>query len=83
MSTKADSSMNHQVADVRGLAHPRHLQAIRRAVDGIKVGDTLEVKSSEAGTDVDVLAWCRREGHTFLRFEIRKGYDSLYLVRGQ
>jgi len=49
---------------------------LRRQLDGVDPGDTLEVITHEAGAATDLPAWCRMTGHTLVSAE-----HPVYVIR--
>jgi TusA-related sulfurtransferase len=56
------------------------LIAIRRALNGIRVGDILEIRSQAPSVGIDLPAWCDLAGHR-LEHTIRHGETARYFVR--
>jgi TusA-related sulfurtransferase len=71
----------HRSVDCRGSACPGPLLEAKKAIGSIKVGEVLEVLSSDAGTREDVPAWAGKVGHEFLGCLPQDGYDLLYVRR--
>lgn len=74
---KADS-----VLDVKGLCCPMPVVKAKKAMDGIEIGQVLEIVGTDAGSKGDMPAWANRAGHEFLgvtedgeafHFFVRKG----------
>jgi tRNA 2-thiouridine synthesizing protein A len=42
---------------------------LRRRLDGMRPGDTLEIIARDMGAPVDLPAWCRMTGHTLIAAE--------------
>jgi tRNA 2-thiouridine synthesizing protein A len=72
------------VVDARGSACPGPLLEAKKGIGGVKVGDVLEVRSSDPGTRNDIPVWARKVGHEFLgALETDEGYDRLFVRRGK
>lgn len=57
------------------------LLLIRRHIDPLAPGQTLEILSTDATVEVDLPAWCRMTGNELLSLERRAGKQNSYLVR--
>ena len=68
--------------DARGSACPGPLLEAKKAIGSVKVGDVLEILSSDPGTKSDIPAWAGKVGHEYLGHVESDGYDRLF-VRGR
>ncbi len=57
------------------------LLLIRRHIDPIAAGQTLEILSTDATVEVDLPAWCRMTSNDLVSLEKREGGQNSYLVR--
>jgi len=57
------------------------LLLIRRHIDPLAAGQTLEILSTDATVEVDLPAWCRMTGNDLVSLEKREGRQNSYLVR--
>lgn len=57
------------------------LLLIRRHIDPLRAGQTLEILSTDATVEVDLPAWCRMTGNDLLSLERRAGRQNSFLVR--
>lgn len=57
------------------------LLLIRRHIDPLAAGQTLEILSTDATVEVDLPAWCRMTGNDLVSLEKRLGGQNSYLVR--
>lgn len=57
------------------------LLLIRRHIDPLAAGQTLEILSTDSTVEVDLPAWCRMTGNDLLSLEKRAGGQNSYLVR--
>lgn len=57
------------------------LLLIRRHIDPLAPGQTLEILSTDATVEVDLPAWCRMTGNDLASLEKREGGQNSYLVR--
>ena len=56
------------------------LLLIRRHIDPLAAGQTLEILSTDSTVKEDLPAWCRMTGNELLSIEPREGKQSAYLV---
>jgi len=69
------------VVDCRGSACPGPLMEAKKAIARVKVGEVLEVLSSDPGTKQDIPLWAQKVGHEFLGSLPAAGYDRIFVVR--
>ena len=69
------------VVDCRGSACPGPLMEAKKAIAGVKVGEVLEVLSSDPGTKEDIPLWAKKVGHECLGSLPAAGYDRIFVVR--
>ena len=67
--------------DARGSACPGPLLEAKKGIGKVKVGEVLEIFSSDSGTRIDVPAWAKKVGHEFLGAIEADGYDKLFVRR--
>jgi TusA-related sulfurtransferase len=67
--------------DARGSACPGPLLEAKKGIGKVKVGEILEVLSSDSGTRNDIPAWAKKVGHDYLGAVEADGYDKLYVRR--
>lgn len=67
--------------DARGSACPGPLLEAKKGIGKVKVGEILEIYSSDSGTRIDVPAWANKVGHEFLGAIEADGYDKLFVRR--
>jgi len=60
--------------DARGMACPGPLMALIGAIRQGKVGDTIEVWSSDAGSKTDIPAWVAKAKHELVSVIEESGY---------
>jgi TusA-related sulfurtransferase len=53
----------------------------KKAIARVKVGEVLEVLSSDPGTKGDIPLWAGKVGHEFLGSLPADGYDRIFVVR--
>jgi tRNA 2-thiouridine synthesizing protein A len=69
------------VVDCRGSACPGPLMEAKKAIGQVKVGEVLEVLSSDPGTKEDIPLWAKKVGHEFIGSLPAAGYDRIFVVR--
>jgi tRNA 2-thiouridine synthesizing protein A len=69
------------VVDCRGSACPGPLLEAKKGMGKVKVGEVLEVLSSDPGTRNDIPVWAKKVGHEYLGHVVTEGYDRLFIVR--
>jgi tRNA 2-thiouridine synthesizing protein A len=69
------------VVDARGSACPGPLLEAKKAIGKVKVGEVLEILSSDPGTKNDIPVWAKKAGHEYLGHISVDGYDRLFVMR--
>jgi TusA-related sulfurtransferase len=69
--------------DARGSACPGPLLEAKKGIGKVKVGEVLEIVSSDAGTRKDIPVWAKKVGHEFLGYVEGDGCDKLYIKRAK
>lgn len=70
-----------RVVDARGSACPGPLLEAKKAMNSVKVGETIEIWSSDPATKSDIGAWSTKVGHTYLGTAPGEGYERTFVVR--
>ena len=70
-----------KVDDARGSACPGPLLEAKKGIGQVKVGEVLEIKSSDPGTRNDIPAWAKKVGHEYLGVLAADGHDRLFVTR--
>jgi tRNA 2-thiouridine synthesizing protein A len=70
-----------KVVDARGSACPGPLLEAKKGIGSVKVGEVLEIKSSDSGTRNDIPAWAKKVGHEYLGVLEAEGHDRLFVTR--
>ncbi len=70
-----------KVVDARGTACPGPLLEGKKGITAVKVGEILEVWTSDANTKVDMPRWCEKAGHEFVGVLQGDGYERLFIRR--
>ena len=67
--------------DARGSACPGPLLEAKKGIGKVKVGEVLEIYSSDSGTRNDIPAWSKKVGHEYLGLLEADGYDKHFVRR--
>jgi len=67
--------------DARGSACPGPLLEAKKGIGKVKVGEILEIYSSDSGTRNDIPAWAKKVGHEYLGLLEVDGYDKHFVRR--
>lgn len=65
--------------DARGLTCPLPVVRTKKAMDGLKSGEVLELLATDKGSTNDVKAWARNGGHELLDFQADDGVFRFYI----
>jgi tRNA 2-thiouridine synthesizing protein A len=69
--------------DARGSACPGPLLEAKKGIGKVRVGEILEIYSSDAGTLKDIPVWAKKVGHEYLGTLKADGYDKLFVKRNK
>jgi tRNA 2-thiouridine synthesizing protein A len=70
-----------KIVDARGSACPGPLLEAKKGIGQVKVGEVLEIKSSDPGTRNDIPAWAKKVGHEYLGVLEAEGHDRIFVTR--
>ena len=70
-----------KIVDARGSACPGPLLEAKKGIGQVKVGEILEIKSSDPGTRNDIPAWANKVGHEYLGVLEADGHDRIFVTR--
>jgi TusA-related sulfurtransferase len=70
-----------KVIDARGSACPGPLLEAKKGIGQVKVGEVVEIKSSDPGTRNDIPAWAKKVGHEYMGILEAEGHDRLFVTR--
>ena len=73
--------MNRVEVDCRGVACPRPVIELAKAVAGVEVGEVVALVADDPAAEVDVSAWCRMRGQEYVGSETGPDGVPTYLVR--
>lgn len=69
------------VVDARGSACPGPLLEAKKGIGKVRVGEVLEILSSDPTTKTDIPIWAKKVGHEYLGHLEADGYERLFVVR--
>ena len=58
-----------EILDCYGLLCPMPIVQTAQKIKSMKMGETLEIQSTDEGIKADMLAWCRQTGQEYLGIE--------------
>lgn len=67
--------------DCRGLLCPMPLLKTSTAIKNMKVGQILEMLTTDPGAKPDIFAWSKRTGHELVRMEEESGVLKFYILK--
>jgi tRNA 2-thiouridine synthesizing protein A len=70
-----------KVVDARAMFCPGPLLEAKKGITGVKVGEILEVWTSDSNTKLDMPRWCEEIGHEFMGVLQGEGYERLFIRR--
>ena len=73
--------MNRVEVDCRGVACPRPVIELAKAVAGVEVGEVVALVADDPAAEVYVSAWCRMRGQEYVGSETAPDGVPTYLVR--
>ena len=71
------------VVDARGSACPGPLLEAKKGIGKVRVGEVLEILSSDPITKNDIPVWAKKVGHEYLGHLSTEGYDRIFITRGK
>lgn len=69
-----------QVLDCSGLACPMPILKTKKAIDGLQVGQVLQMIATDPGSVSDMDAWTKKTGHELLSHEDQGG-KFVFLIK--
>ncbi|MBC7338988.1 MAG: sulfurtransferase TusA family protein [Firmicutes bacterium] len=72
-----------RIIDARGAYCPGPLMELIRAVREARVGEVLEVLSSDSGSKRDIPAWAEKAGHEVVGVFPEQGYDRIVVRKAK
>ena len=77
MSAVATAPVITRLVDARGSYCPGPLMELIRAIREGHAGEVIAVRSSDAGSKIDIPKWVEKAGHRLVGVEARDGYDEI------
>ena len=68
-----------QTLDCKGLNCPLPVLKTKKAIDGMIVGQVLEMVSTDPGSIPDMKAWSKKTGHQLLESRMENGLYWFYI----
>ncbi len=72
-----------QVLDCSGLACPLPILKTKKAIDGLALGQVLEMIATDPGSTSDMNAWTQKTGHTLLASEEQNGKFMFFIKKAK
>ena len=67
--------------DCKGLSCPLPIIKTKKAIDGMKLGELLEMTATDPGSVSDMTAWSRRTGHELIDHKEENGSFIFYVKK--
>ncbi|HEY3247200.1 MAG TPA: sulfurtransferase TusA family protein [bacterium] len=83
MAVELQDTKVDRTIDARGSYCPGPLMELIRAIRESRVGETVEVLSSDSGSRRDIPKWCQKAGHQFLGIIDETGFARLVVRKGR
>jgi tRNA 2-thiouridine synthesizing protein A len=79
------TSVTHadRMIDARGMPCPGPLMSLIGAIREGAVGDSIEVLSSDEGSQTDIPAWVRKAGHELVDVVAEDGYSRFVVKKAR
>jgi tRNA 2-thiouridine synthesizing protein A len=69
--------------DCKGLSCPLPILKTKKAIDGMNVGDVLEMIATDPGSVNDMAAWSHRTGHELIEHKKENGSFIFYIKKSK
>jgi tRNA 2-thiouridine synthesizing protein A len=83
LTPELETIVSDKVIDARGAACPGPLLEAKKGMGVVKVGQVIEIWSTDPVTKSDIGAWSAKVGHAFLGCVAADGYDRVFIRRGK
>lgn len=80
MTTETSYRITRMI-DARGSFCPGPLMELIRGIREARVGDVLEVRSTDSGSRIDIPKWVEKAGHGLVAVETRESYDAILVEK--
>jgi tRNA 2-thiouridine synthesizing protein A len=67
--------------DCKGLSCPLPILKTKKTIDGMNVGEVLEMTSTDPGSVNDMAAWSHRTGHELIEHKQENGSFIFYIKK--
>lgn len=74
--------MSDQQLDTRGMNCPLPILKTKKAMNGLQVGQLLEITSTDPGSVKDMASFCNQTGHEMMSHKEDSG-DYIFFIRKQ
>ena len=72
-----------QTLDCKGLSCPLPVLKTKKAIDGMELGQILEMIATDPGSTPDMRAWSRKTGHELLESREEDGLFWFYIKKSK
>jgi tRNA 2-thiouridine synthesizing protein A len=76
-----DTPKTDEILDCYGLLCPMPIIQTAQRIKAMKIGEVLEIVSTDKGIKEDMPAWCRQTGQEFLGFVEEEGVFKVYVKK--
>lgn len=76
-----DTKKTDEILDCYGLLCPMPIIQTAQRIKAMKIGEVLEIVSTDKGIKEDMPAWCRQTGQEFLGFVEEEGVFKVYIKK--
>ena len=73
--------LSDQQLDTRGMNCPLPILKTKKAINGLQVGQTLEVTSTDPGSVKDMVSFCSQTGHEMMSQKEEAGDYTFYIKK--
>lgn len=70
-----------QVLDCKGLLCPLPVIKTKKAIDGLAIGQVLEMIATDPGSIPDMESWARQTGNELLEYKKENGEFTFYIKK--
>lgn len=81
MNNQEPPIKTHSSLDCRGQLCPVPILMTEEKIAGLKVGEILKILYTDPGAKPDLMAWCKINGHLFLKAEESKRESLAYIQK--
>lgn len=70
-----------KVLDAKGLACPMPIVKTKKEINGLKLGEILEIHVTDKGAINDLAAWSKSSGHELVKHEVDDDHILKFWIR--